>query len=304
MPVNKERINEERIDSYTFSENRKIITHDHHGVSGLANISHCTFSPEDATTLHYHSDILEFHCIVKGQRSISVVTGGTMTEYTAKGNELMITYPFELHETANRAKNRNEFYAIQVNIRKGLSLLGLNEEYSNLLRQELLSIPHRHLKVGNAQINMLRTAFNLFAYGSPDDIHLGVANLICFLFSLKYLEPAEVKHTTIANEAIQKALLYISENVEKPISLQDLATISGYSLSHFKYKFKEYLGITPAEYISMQKISLAERELLSSDISITDLAYKLSFSSSNYFCTVFKRVLGYNPSEYRKLFRD
>ena len=88
------------------------------------------------------------------------------------------------------------------------------------------------------------------------------------------------------------------------LSLQDLADISGYSLSHFKAKFKEYLGIAPAEYISLQKVSAAEQELSSTDISVTELAYKLGFSSSNYFCTVFKRLLGISPTDYRKKNRN
>lgn len=293
----------EIFDDYIFSEYKKIITADHHGIPGLGNLSHFSLSSDSPIPLHYHSDIIEIHCIVKGQRTIQIVQDGTMHQYTARGNEMMLTYPFELHETAMFAKNRNEFYGIQLNIRKGVSFLGLNEEYGNMLRQEVMSLKHHIIKAGHSQISMLRTAFNLFAYGSDTDKYAGVSYLTCFLFSLKYLEPVYQSVQTPANAAIQNALLYISENIESNISLQELADISGYSLSHFKFKFKEYFGITPAEYICMQKISVAEKELSSSDISITELAHKLSFSSSNYFCTVFKKLLGYTPSDYRKKFR-
>lgn len=293
----------EIFDDFTWLENRKIITYDHHHISGLANITHCTIGVNDVAALHYHSDIIEIHCIVKGQRTILISEDGNMNEYTTLGNELIITYPFELHEASDQ-KNRNEYYAIQINVRKGISLLGLNEEYSSQLRNEIMSISNRHLKVGHTQISMLRTAWNFFALGEKADFYSGSAYLVCFLQSLKYLEPAEKSQKKLGNSTIQNVLSYISCNLDKKITLQEIADVSGYSLSHFKYIFKEYLGITPAEYISLQKINQAEKELLSTDISITELAHKLSFSSSNYFCSVFKKVLGHTPSEYRKLFHQ
>lgn len=297
-------LGKEIIDSFTWTDDKKIITNDHHHIPGLANITHNSISCNDLVPLHYHSDIIEIHCISKGQRSMMISENGIMHEYTALGNELMITYPFELHESGNQTKNRNEYYAIQINVRKDISLLGLNEEFSAHLRNEILNLPYRHLKVGHTQLSMLRTAWNLFAMGETSDLFSGTAYLICFLQNLKYLEPVMKTSKKIINSSIQDVFTYINENIDKKISLQELADISGYSLSHFKYIFKEYFGITPAEYISMQKINYAEKELQNTDISVTELAHKLSFSSSNYFCTVFKKVLGVTPSEYRKLLQD
>lgn len=290
----------EIIDSYTWENDRKIITSDHHQIPGLANITHNSIGFNDFVSLHYHSDIIEIHCISKGHRNMLISEDGMMNEYTANGNELMITYPFELHESGNHTKNRNEYYAIQINTRKDVSLLGLNEEFSAQLRNEILSLPNRHLKLGHTQFAMLRTAWNLFSMGGKADLYAGTAYLICFLQNLKYLEPVQKTYQNNVNSSFQEVFSYIKENVDKKITLQELANISGYSLSHFKFVFKESFGITPAEYISLQKISFAEKELQNSDISITDLAHKLCFSSSNYFCTVFKKITGVTPSDYRK----
>ena len=67
-------------------------------------------------------------------------------------------------------------------------------------------------------------------------------------------------------------------------------------------KFKEELGITPAEYITLQKMDRAQMLLKTTNSSITDIAYQLGFSSSNYFCSVFKKTLSYSPAAYRKNF--
>ena len=79
---------------------------------------------------------------------------------------------------------------------------------------------------------------------------------------------------------------------------------NAYSLSRFKSKFKETVGITPAEYVTMQKIELAKRRLIEGEESIAELAYNLGYSSSNYFCSVFKKMMNCSPQNYRLRYRS
>ena len=160
------------------------------------------------------------------------------------------------------------------------------------------------VSANSSQISMLRTAFNLISYGTEGDSIAGVQYLTCVLASLNYLTavPAQEEINEQLNSDIGHALKYIEQNIENPITLQELAQASNYSLSRFKAKFKEELGITPAEYITLQKMDRAQMLLKTTDDSITDIAYQLGFSSSNYFCSVFKKTLSYSPAAYRKSF--
>ncbi len=290
----------EIFDDYVWNDHKQQVPPSHHSIPGLGNLTHSDMFCEDHVPLHYHSNIMEIHCLAKGQRTTNIVQDGLMKEYRVTGNQLLITFPLELHENLFSANSRNEFYAFQLYVQDGAPLLGLSDDYANALRRELFSLKHRHLALGHSQFSLLRTAFNLLMYGKEEDFCAGISSLTCFLFSLKYLEPVPQEHALPSDSPLQKAILYLSEHLEDTIQLQELADVSGYSLSHFKYKFKELFGITPAEYICLQKINAAEKELLTSDISITALGLRLGFSSSNYFCTVFKKVTGCSPSEYRK----
>ena len=116
------------------------------------------------------------------------------------------------------------------------------------------------------------------------------------------MTPVEHGTRNAEDENIKRAMLYIDQNLSETFSLEKLAEISGYSLSHFKTRFKEEIGIPPSEYITLQKIKYAKKMLETTDLSVTTLAYELGFSSSNYFSTVFKKILNITPQQYKKRF--
>ena len=73
---------------------------------------------------------------------------------------------------------------------------------------------------------------------------------------------------------------YMRTHISEKLQLSELADIAGYSLSFFKVKFKKEVGITPPEYINLQKFEAAKKLLTETNQSITDIAYSLGFSSS------------------------
>jgi YesN/AraC family two-component response regulator len=54
----------------------------------------------------------------------------------------------------------------------------------------------------------------------------------------------------------------------------------------------------------MRKVEHAKRELERTDLPITEIGCNLGWSSGNYFCTVFKKLTGMSPLQYRKEFSD
>ena len=81
---------QEIFDDYIWNEHKKILTADKHKIPGLRNLSHFTpMAPGVPVPLHYHSDIIELHFMVKGQRKTYVMKGGVRTSYCATGNNLL-----------------------------------------------------------------------------------------------------------------------------------------------------------------------------------------------------------------------
>ncbi len=72
------------------------------------------------------------------------------------------------------------------------------------------------------------------------------------------------------------------------------------SLSRFKARFKNEVGLPPADFIMRGKIERARQLLAAGDLSVTQIAMRLGFSSTQYFATAFKRHTGKTPSQARR----
>ena len=99
---------------------------------------------------------------------------------------------------------------------------------------------------------------------------------------------------------LQPAIHYINEHIGQNISVAKIAGLCGYSGDHFTRKFKEIFGITPTQYITDIKLGKAKELLLSTTISISDIASSLGFCEASHFTKFFCDKTGFPPSYYRK----
>lgn len=292
---------QEIFDPYCWEEHKKVIPFKQHRIPGLGNFAYWNLSK--ATTpapLHHHSDIVEMHCLIKGKRVCQV---GDDT-YTVTGNELFLTFPFEAHSTESYHLSPCSFYGIQIDLKDREHLLGLNREYSLALYEILSTLELRHFRYTPQEQRLLKLAFENISDGDPGALQLGVQYLSCFLFKIPEFIPIRQTEKKIFDENIKRVLEYIDMHYREALPLQELSVLSGYSLSRFKIKFKEEVGVTPAYYIIYKKLEYAKKLLETTDISITQIAMDAGFSSSNYFGTVLRKYTSSTPSEYRKLSRS
>lgn len=99
---------------------------------------------------------------------------------------------------------------------------------------------------------------------------------------------------------LKKVLKFIRENYHENITLDDIARVTGFSTKYFCAFFRNQTGQTAVEYLIEQRIQSAAKRLLTSDESVTDIAYGCGFNDLSYFIRIFKRKKGITPSAYRK----
>lgn len=97
---------------------------------------------------------------------------------------------------------------------------------------------------------------------------------------------------------LDPAINYIRKNINKNISIGELADFMGYSESYFSTSFKKCVGYTPNRYINILKIEKAKELIMYTTKSITLIAEELGFESVHYFSKVFKQITGISPTNY------
>ena len=291
----------ELIDSFKWEKRSKIITRDVHGVSGLMNFTHFShLASEPATPNHFHRGIMEIHCVVKGRSEIRLFRQGGTESLTCTGGEAVAVFPDEHHSRGNGSRQEPcELYAMQLNLEESRDFLGLSADKGLALCESLTAMP-RLVRLGEAELKLIRQAFALFATGNPVDRDAGVAHIVCLLYRLIRLKPVETPMRAPTDVRIQRVLDFVEENIAESVSLATLAGLSGYSLSRFKTRFREETGQTPSLYVNAMRVERAKTALERTNRSVTDIAYDLGWSSGNYFCSVFKKFTGTSPLEYRK----
>jgi AraC-like DNA-binding protein len=175
-------------------------------------------------------------------------------------------------------------------------------ELDEVLMKRLLTInPGRELRRSDPETydNLPTLIRNIVR---NDQLHLHTLvetkGILLQLFS-RFLEKASLKQETTDNRII-KVVRYIRENINRNISINELADFCYLTKDHFIRLFKKEMNCTPLQYINQKKIEKAQLMLVISDKSIKDIAYDLSFDNISYFYRLFRRLTGIPPSRYKK----
>lgn len=99
---------------------------------------------------------------------------------------------------------------------------------------------------------------------------------------------------------INKTFDYIDSNLDKPLTLEELASVASFSRFHFSRIFHSIVGETPFQFIQRVRIEKAAMLLLTNrKMNISDIATKCGFSDLSVFSRNFKSCFGVSPTSYR-----
>ncbi len=129
-----------------------------------------------------------------------------------------------------------------------------------------------------------------------------------FIKSIINLATILAKHLLLENIVKPKNLStldtlveYINENIQSPLSVEDIAQENFVSVSLIYKLFYKNFNTSVKDYINKRRCELALSLLMFSDKSLNDVAFEVGFSSLSYFSKVFKKLYGVSPLKYRQL---
>jgi AraC family transcriptional regulator len=100
---------------------------------------------------------------------------------------------------------------------------------------------------------------------------------------------------------LQRVKQRLDEDFAETPSLTELAGIAGVHPTHLARHFRRHCRSTIGDYLRQRRVAVAMELLSGKKLSLTEIALESGFSSHGHFCTVFKRVTGMTPSEFRDI---
>lgn len=102
-----------------------------------------------------------------------------------------------------------------------------------------------------------------------------------------------------AKAVIDDIIIWIDINIEKPLRIDDVVVMSGYSRRHLQRIFFQVMNVNIAQYIRDKKLMLAAKDLKESNASVISIAERYGFGSLHAFTHVFSKKYKLPPSRYR-----
>ena len=160
--------------------------------------------------------------------------------------------------------------------------------------------PIIHIGFSDEIIHLFQDIFNLIKLEKPgyQQICSGlVIQILGIIVSIRRNQnPVNNRVETI----IQKACLIIRENIDKNLTVEEIARDLNVSYSLFRTAFKKYTGLSPIQYHLSLRVQHAVYLLNNTDLSIKEISFNLGFCSIFYFSKVFKEKTKQNPSSFRQ----
>ncbi|WP_455674960.1 AraC family transcriptional regulator [Phocaeicola sp.] len=174
---------------------------------------------------------------------------------------------------------------------------------ADLIKRYLELNPCRHLVVSDPlRYDNDKTIYESREENSTSRIaQLMESNGILLQLFSRFVTEASIRKSNANSkyERLDVVVQYVNKNLDKRISVLDLAELMYLTPDHFSKVFKRIMGMSPCEYIQMKRIERAQALLLTSNMSIMQVAESVGICSPSQFTRLFTKIAQCSPKEYR-----
>lgn len=246
--------------------------------------------------LHKHEDICEIILVCQG--TCLYHQGEIPME--AKEGCVICTNQEELHELHPKNESSVSWYCI------GL----LNVRKKGLPKNHLLfSHESRILDSGDSRQlleGLMRQIYQLTDKSDRTDllVQMLTTSLVVAVDNVWQQQDSRSKKSEEKNIS-QRIVEYMNEHYQdENISLTEISQALNCSETHISHLFKKVTGQSPKQYIIRRRIGRAQTLLISTELSVTEIAATVGYNNTNYFSTLFADYTGITPMRYRKLYKE
>ena len=227
--------------------------------------------------------------ITKGQGELLIESE---KKFEIQAGKLIILFPGQLHTyRPDKLVGWNEYYIgfkgdIIQNLVKNSFLTTQSQIVEVGLNEELVSLFKRALELVNQDKTGLQQ-------------HL--SGIVMHMIGLVLYESNQNNEELLNyQQLIENAKIIMIENIFKGITPEELAFRLNINYTKFRKLFKKITGLAPAHYFQELKMKIAKQILMETSCQVKEISYSLNYNNIETFVTIFKKLNGYTPTEYRK----
>lgn len=157
----------------------------------------------------------------------------------------------------------------------------------------------------NGNVDLLFETFSAIVKSNRLTDKLQVKSILFSLIS-EYIRLSAAKNIHISSHQdlqSEQLLSYIQKNLKEELSNATLAAYAHMDTRSFIRYFKGITGYPPAKYLTMRRMELAKNLLEESELTISDIMYRVGFSDLSHFSKLFKKHYSLSPRAYRDIVR-
>jgi len=248
---------------------------------------------------HWHK-FIELLYLYKGEATLRI---DNELYNIKKGDFLLVNYA-ESHGVEEGKDS--SFLVIQFKpalVNPNISSLYEAKFFARFLQKELSYVKLISLKDENELLNLLQESCEDFIAKTPG-YQLNIKGNIYKIFATLIREqhitvPTSEKMGTGDVKQLVEVIKYVEANYKEKITDQTASRIAYMSYYHFCRVFKMATGRTFVEYLNFVRLMEADKLIVNTKRSISEIALEVGFSSSAYFNRLFKKERGITPLAYR-----
>ncbi|MEJ0015619.1 MAG: AraC family transcriptional regulator [Acetobacteraceae bacterium] len=133
-----------------------------------------------------------------------------------------------------------------------------------------------------------------------ESIALAIVARVISNFARRAMPATAPAGAGLAKWRLRRSLDFIETHLAASIGLADMAASAGISRMHFAAQFRAAMGIRPHDYLLRRRIERAQDMLSTSRLPLAEVALEVGFKSQSHFTTVFTKLVGETPRNWRQ----
>ena len=256
----------------------------------------CDYSLSSINALkQYWTSNNTFTCIGRPKScNMLLYLDGFSAEYTFKNGKKLYADSNSVVYTPTNSEYSVRFFNP---VSKESNTIGVN--FSMCDSQNNPFVLNDQITVYDADNANYKSIFNkLDAYSEANIICIGKIKSVMYDLLFKLSEYYKTEYCG-KYRIISKGITYMEQDEEQALKISEIAALCNVSEVYFRKLFKEYSGMSPAEYRTAAKLCRAKAYLRQNQLSVTEISDRLGFGDVAYFIKLFREANGITPKTYR-----